>query len=188
MSVDDYLAWSAAERGRHELVDGVPVAMSPERLRHNMAKGATYTGLRTAVEKAGVPCLVFTDGVGVRTGKRTIREPDASVQFTPVSDFNSVLIDSPVIIVEVASPSSERTDTGRKLGEYFGLLGLVHYLVIYPEAGLVVHHRRGTGVDILTHILRGGSIRLDPPGIDLALDDIVAAGTPDVPEPEEGTA
>jgi hypothetical protein len=53
---------------------------------------------------------------------------------------------------------------------------------------LVVHHRRGTGEEILTPVLRGGLLSLDPPGVELSRDAIVAAGEPGVPEPEEGTA
>jgi Uma2 family endonuclease len=180
MSVDDYVAWAAAaERGRHELVDGVPCAMSPERVVHTAVKTAVVIALDAAVKRSGLRCFVFADGVSIRTGERTVREPDATVQCTPVVDRDSIFLDAPMIVVEVVSPSSARTDTITKTSEYFGVPSIVHYLVVLPEEGLVLHHQRAEGGAILTRFHRDGSIRLDPPGIDLPLADIIAAGTPE---------
>ena len=176
LSIEQYLAWAeTAPPGRHELVDGRVVAMSPERVRHNRAKGAIFRALSEAVEKAGLPCEVFTDGIGVRTGDATIREPDASVQCGPSADAGATILEYPIIVVEVVSPGSGLMDTGRKLIEYFGIDSVCHYLIVDPELGAVVHHARaGSGVS--TSIHRGGSIRLDPPGLELNLEAVVAAG------------
>ena len=37
---------------------------------------------------------------------------------------------------------------------------------------LILHHTRGTGETILTRIVREGIIKLDPPGLELALADM----------------
>jgi len=39
---------------------------------------------------------------------------------------------------------------------------------------LVLHHARGEGNTILTHIVTQGTIELDPPGLAVALADIYA--------------
>lgn len=46
------------------------------------------------------------------------------------------------------------------------------YLIVGPTEPLILHHTRGTGDTILTHIMREGSIMLDPPGLELRLADV----------------
>jgi Uma2 family endonuclease len=184
MTVEAFLDWCArAPEGRYELVNGRPVAMAPEAIRHARVKLAVVEALAAAIRRAGIACEAFTDGVGVRIGAHRVRQPDASVQCGPV-DASSVVLDSPVIVVEVVSPASMRTDTSAKLREYFGVPSILHYLVVVPENGLVLHHARADGGALLTRIHRGGLVRLDPPGIEVDLDPVVAAGSPE--DDEEG--
>ena len=51
----------------------------------------------------------------------TSREPDAAVQCDVAIDLDSMVLEAPLIVVEVVSPSSERDDTGDKLVEYFSV-------------------------------------------------------------------
>jgi Uma2 family endonuclease len=81
-----------------------------------------------------------------------------------------VEIPNPVVVVEVLSPSTRHLDTTAKLSGYFSLPSVVHYLVIDPDRPLVVHHCRGEGDTITTRILHAGPVRLDPPGIDVAIE------------------
>lgn len=50
--------------------------------------------------------------------------------------------------------------------------GLVQYLIVDPKEPLILHHRPGTGETILTRIVHAGIIKLDPPGLELALADV----------------
>jgi Uma2 family endonuclease len=176
MTIAEYLAWGDANPDvRCELVDGVVVAMSPERIRHNKAKRVIFQALESAVKKAGLPCEVFTDGVGVRTGERTLREPDASVQCGVTADPDSMILEAPLVVVEVVTPGSGLMDTGRKLVEYFGLPSLQHYLIVDPEQGALIHHERQADA-VRTSIHRGSLITLDPPGMVVAIDEVIAAG------------
>jgi Uma2 family endonuclease len=166
MKVDEFLAWADSQaRGRYELVDGAIVAMSPERARHNLVKFAAARALRDAVLAAKLPCTVFTDGVAVVIDDQNTREPDASVQCGVDVDLDSMTLEVPMIVVEVASPSSERVDTETKLVDYFSVASVCHYLVILPEQRVVVHHRRDDGGKIETRIVRDGNIALTPPGM-----------------------
>ena len=49
-----------------------------------------------------------------------------------------------------------------------------HYLIVDPDQRLVIHHERGEGTVVTTRIMHEGSIRLDPPGIELAIVDFYA--------------
>jgi hypothetical protein len=39
---------------------------------------------------------------------------------------------------------------------------------------MIVHHARGTGGDIITRVVTEGAITLDPPGLDIAVEDVYA--------------
>jgi len=165
MNVDEFLAWSERQPDdRYELVDGEIVAMTRDTVRHNRAKAAAWRALEDAVRAAGLPCVVFIDGVGVAIDDNTLRIPDVLVQCGTEPDPNAMIVESPLIVVEVVSPSSERDDTDAKLVEYFSVASIRHYLIIFPEKRVVVHHQRNDG-DIATRIAHDGDIALVPPGI-----------------------
>ncbi len=174
MTVPQFLDWAMAQpRGRYELVNGEIVAMAPERTRHNLAKLAVARALQDAVEKAGLPCPVFTDGMAVVIDQYHSREPDAAVQCGVVQDLDSITLEAPLIVVEVTSPSSERDDTGDKLVEYFSVPSIRHYLIIKPGKGVVIHHvRNETGV-IETRIADAGELDLTPPGFAVAVEALL---------------
>jgi Uma2 family endonuclease len=174
MKVPQFLAWAEAQpQGRYELVNGEVVAMAPERVRHNLVKAAVYRALDNAVRAARLPCTVFTDGVGIVINENTVREPDASVQCGGELNLDSMTLDAPLIVVEVASPSSERHDTHAKLIEYFSVGSIRHYLIVLPEQSVVVHYRHNDGGAIDTHIGREGAIDLAPPGMSVPVADLL---------------
>jgi Uma2 family endonuclease len=171
MTVDEYLAWAEGQPGRHELYAGRIYAMAPERAGHGKVKYAVQTALLNGIHRAGAPCHMLPDGMTVRTAPDTAYEPDALVYCGPELPNDAVEIPSPVIVVEVLSPSTQHIDASAKLAGYFSLPSVAHYLIVDPDKPLVVHHARGEAETITTRILHAGSIRLDPPGIDVAVED-----------------
>src|SRR5688572_6221838 len=106
MTVKEFLAWASVQpSGRYELVRGEVVPMAPERARHNLVKAAVFQALDKAVKRAGLPCTVFTDGMTVAIDNEHAREPDAAVQCGVTIDPDSMLLEAPLIVVEVTSPS-----------------------------------------------------------------------------------
>jgi len=171
MKVPEFLEWAEAQpKGRYELVNGEVVAMAPERARHNLAKGAAYRALVDAVEDAGLPCSVFSDGMTVTIDEDNSREPDVSLQCGVDQDLDSVSLVSPMIVIEVISPSSKHSDTSEKLVEYFSIKSIQHYLIIDPEKKTVIHHRRNDDSEIRTHIFSDGELKLSPPGITIPVN------------------
>jgi Uma2 family endonuclease len=174
MTVPEFLAWASAQpRGRYELVRGQVVAMAPERARHNLAKAAVFRALDDAVKRANLPCTVFTDGMTVVIDKDHSREPDAAVQCGVVTDLDSMILEAPLIVVEVASPSSERDDTGDKLVEYFSVSSIRHYLIINPAKRVVIHHARSEAGQLATRILSAGEVDLVPPGLTIPVPELL---------------
>ena len=79
-------------------------------------------------------------------------------------------------MVEVASPSSGSRDHNQKLIGYFMVPSVQHYLIIHSDRRILVHHAR-RGDEIATRILHGGRLRLEPPGLDLKIEDSVRGRT-----------
>ena len=174
MAVPEFLDWGLHQpSNKWELVQGEPVAMSPERNRHVAAKGAAYRALYAAVRAAGLPCTVLVDGATVVIDHETARRPDVSVQCGEAPDAEALTLDAPTILVEVTSPSSMRTDTDYKFVEYFSLPSLQHYLVLDPDKLVVVHHRRAAEGDIRSRIMADGEVDLTPPGFKVAVGAIL---------------
>jgi Uma2 family endonuclease len=174
LTVEEFFAWSATQDdGRAELVDGEIVVMAAETVRHNQLKLRAAIALGDAIRAAGLGCSVFGDGVAVRTGEQTCRIPDASVQCGPV-DPESMELTDPVIVVEVVSLSSGRSDTGAKVGEYFRVPSIRHYLIIDPFGGrLILHSRADASATIATTVVTQGPVRFDPPGFTVLAEDLL---------------
>jgi Uma2 family endonuclease len=169
MSADEFLRWAEGKDGRWELHDGVSMMMSPERVLHGDTKGEAYATLREAVQRSGLPCKAYPDGVAVRIDARTAYQPDASVSCGARPPPDGQAIADPIIVVEVLSPSTAATDHGRKLSGYFSLASVEHYLILDPERRVVIHHKRGRGDTIETRVLSDGAVRLEPPGFEVAV-------------------
>lgn len=185
MTVPEFLAWAESQsEGRFELVDGTVVAMAPERVRHSIVKFAVARALDDAVQAAKLPCTVFTDGPAVVINNHKTREPDASVQCGLEVDLDAMNLEAPLIVVEVVSPTSERTDASVKLADYFSVPSIRHYLLIYPEPDvrLIIHHtRNGSRID--TRISRPDEeVVLDPPGFSVPVNALL--GPPSLSDPE----
>lgn len=173
MNVEAFLAWAEGRRGRYELVEGEVFPMSPERVLHAETKLAVHTALAAAIRSSGLPLFVLPDGVTVPIDAATAFEPDALVYRGPRLPGATLKVEHPIIVVEVASPSTRNYDLGRKLVGYFTLASLDHYIIVDPDRRRLVHHRRGEGEDIITRIVGDGTLRLDPPGLDVEIGSLL---------------
>jgi len=172
MSAEDFLAWSQTQAGRYELAAGEVLAQASERAAHAKIKGHVFMALHNSIRAEGLHCHALPDGMAVRIGADTVFEPDAQVYCGPELPPDTILVDSPVIVVEVLSPSTGKNDALGKLAAYFRVPSVAHYLIVSPDEHLIFHHARGEGTTILTRIVREGALALDPPGLEIAVSDI----------------
>ena len=108
-----------------------------------------------------------------RVSQHVAHEPDALVYCGPELPDNSIEVPKPVIVVEVASPSTRKIDASLKLTGYFSLPSVQHYLIVDPDGPPVIHHRRQADATILTRIVHDGVLTLAPPGIEVAVAEIL---------------
>ena len=173
LSRDEFRRWvKARPGGRFERIEGQVVAMAPERANHADRKALAWLALRRAIAAAGLPCHVYPDGMAVEIGESDY-EPDAVLRCGPPLPGDAVAVPDPLVLVEVLSPSTRGGDLTRKLVEYFRLPSVHHYLIFWADRPQVIHHRRrDDGEGIETRVLVAGPIRLDPPGLAMAVEEI----------------
>jgi Uma2 family endonuclease len=172
MTVDQYLAWADGRPGRYELFRGDVYTMSPETAAHAGVKAAIYVAMLNGIRARHLPCHVLPDGMTVRIDETTACEPDALVYYGQKLPPAAIEVATPMIVVEVLSPSTRQFDVAIKLAGYFRLPSVSHYLIVDPTQPLVLHHSRSAGEEIVTRIITTGTVALDPPGLELTLDDI----------------
>jgi Uma2 family endonuclease len=175
MTVDEYLAWAERQEGRFELFGGLVYAMTPERAEHAEIKYAIQSALLAALRRAGAPCHMLPDGMTVRVDAHTAHEPDALVYCGPKIPADAIEVPNPTIVVEVLSPTTRRIDASAKLAGYFRIASVRHYLIVDLDQRIVIHHRRDADDAIATRIMGEGVLRLDPPGIEMAIADVFRA-------------
>ena len=174
MTVDEFLTWAEGREGRWELYNGVAYRMAPERMGHIKAKVAVYLTLQQAIRTAGLPCHAVADGAGVRISRHVMHGPDALVYCGPELPDDALEVPNPVILIEVASPSTRKFDETVKRDGYFSLPSVQHYLIVDPDGPPVIYHRRQADGTILTTIVQDGVLTLAPPGIEVDVAGLFA--------------
>jgi Uma2 family endonuclease len=171
MTVAEFLPWAKRQPERWELFDGVPMAMSPERVIHGDTKYRAARAFDAAIAKARVNCRFVLDSAAVRIDARNSYQPDLLVYCGEPLAGDAVEVPAPIVVVEVLSPGNALTDLRDKLQGYFRVASIQHYLIIDPDKQLVIHHSRRPDDVVGTHIFTSDQIGLDPPGLSLGIGD-----------------
>jgi Uma2 family endonuclease len=174
MTREEFYRWAEAQpKGRFERVDGVVVAMAPERITHARVKARVWQSLDRAIRRAGLPCEALPDGVTVEVDDGTDYETDAVVNCGDTLIGDSVAAANPVVVVEVLSPTTRSVDAGEKFAGYFRVPAVQHYLIVQTRRRGVIHHKR-VGDRVESQILTVGEIVLGPPGITVSVEEFYA--------------
>jgi Uma2 family endonuclease len=174
LTVPEYLAWAEAQSGRKrtQLIDGQIVQMPSELVVHTRLKIRAYMALQAALAVSGLEGEVLTDGVAVPIDGNSAYEPDALLYLGPPVAGQQMTAPEPVVVVEVLSPTTAHLDKGVKLAGYFALPSVQHYLIIDPVTASLVHHGRSPDGSIVASTHSAGTLRLDPPGLVISVDQI----------------
>lgn len=121
---DDWLHWE----GRWELIEGVPVSMSPMPLpEHQRVATELGTELTLAIRKSGCKDCKVYQPIDYKIGDHTIFEPDLLIVCGKIS--KPYLDFAPALIVEVLSKATEEKDRGIKY-DYYEQQGVKYYLIV----------------------------------------------------------
>lgn len=142
ISPEDYLEGELHSEVKHEYLAGVVHAMAGARNVHNDISGNIFAALHAHLR--GQPCRPHNSDTKVRlrlpAGLR-FYYPDAQVTCQP-NPSDDTWQDHPVVVVEVISEATRRTDEGEKLDGYSALPSLEVYLLVESERALVIAYRR----------------------------------------------
>jgi Uma2 family endonuclease len=138
MSVEEYLQLDRSSIDtRYEYIDGHVIMMAGGTLDHATISANIISVLRNLLR--GSPCRVFTTDARVRLSETRYVYPDVSVSCDPQDRGRVDIVQSPRLVVEVLSPSTEATDRGRKLAYYRQCPTVQEYMLInyqYPSVEL----------------------------------------------------
>ena len=168
VSIEQYLDAEKAGEERHEYVDGYLYAMVGGTLAHNIITRNIARLFDDAIR--GSSCHVFTSDVKVRTAT-AFYYPDVVV-YCGSTDLGSDFISAPKLIVEVLSPSTERTDSVEKRAAYQSLESLQEYVLLSHERLEVqVYHRVESGWKAETYA-EADTVRFRSIGCEVLVDEI----------------
>jgi Uma2 family endonuclease len=173
VTVDEYLAAEATSLSKSEYVDGWVRAMSGACVRHNQVKANCMIHLGRSL--SGRRCRPFDSDMKLRIhrfGATRFYCPDLQV----VCDSNpptSVYQDSPVLIIEVLSPSTRRYDLDEKMNAYLQIPSLQCYIVLEQHQPIAIVMRRSEG-GFLRQVIEGVDEAIPLPflGCELAMRDL----------------
>lgn len=140
MTREEFFLWADAQGGRYEFDGFQPVAMTGGTNTHGRITGNVHFQLRLALR--GSSCFpMLPEGGGVATIGNKIRYLEVTVSCSPIPG-DGHLIPNPVIVFEVLSRSTKRTDTVDKLVEYHAVSSIKRYVVLEQiKASVTVHSR-----------------------------------------------
>ncbi len=111
-----------------------------------------------------------------RINEKTVYEPDAVVYGGDALKLGTIILDHPILLVEILSPGTKTVDTTKKLEGYFKLASVRHYLIVDPVARSVVHHARDDAGTITTTLASDGELVLDALGVGLKVPSLFPRG------------
>lgn len=189
ISPKEYLAGELVSQVKHEYLGGVVHAMSGARAGHNSIALNILTALKNRLR--GQKCQPYNSDnklqVLMPSGQERYYYPDVQVTCEHVSS-KALFLDRPVVIAEVLSPSTRRTDEHEKLEAYITIPTLQTYLLVDSNKRQVtVYQRSKQGFERTEFHLEGDCVTLPSLGLELSLSEIYENVVLEPPSDEELT-
>jgi len=168
ISEADYLDFENDNEQRHEFVDGQIVAMVGAARPHIYIVGNLMRDF--GVHLRGTGCIPMSNDIKVRSPRGNYRYPDIVVECTREKGGKHHT-EEPVMIIEVLSESTRKTDERDKPLEYFNIPSLKEYVLIEQDFVKVQVLRRNANWRADTYFL-GDAIRFDCIDFSLPVEDV----------------
>jgi Uma2 family endonuclease len=165
---DEFLRWNEDREGKREFVEGKIV---------EMMVNATFSHARLAsrfvfafMSQLDENDFAVTSADFAIKTFNTVRYPDVLVERAG-GDGKALATTEPLIIVEVLSPSTRKSDLGQKRIQYQAILSLLHYLAVeQDQAKILLWSRQPDGewsdmIDVDMNVplsLSGVNVTIDP--------------------------
>jgi Uma2 family endonuclease len=141
MTLEEFLHWDDGTDTRYELIDGFPVAMAPPARAHGILC-ARLGGLIDAALRSRRPCAAQIEaGIARFDRDDSFYIADVAVSCQPYRQGEQ-LVQDPILIVEILSPSTERNDRRLKLPAYQEMGNVCEILLIDADSQHAEVYRR----------------------------------------------
>ena len=168
MTVAEFLAWEETQDLRWEFDGFAPVAMTGGTVAHDTIQSNLVIALGNRLR--GTPRRVHGSNLKIEVAGR-VRYPDVFVACTPLSPRDTVRRD-PVVVFEVLSPSTARTDRVEKMHEYWGTPSIQRYVLVEQDAISAMAFARQEGRWFGRVLWPGDALALPEIGVELPLDEL----------------
>ncbi|MCJ8269953.1 MAG: Uma2 family endonuclease [Psychrosphaera sp.] len=135
---EEYLQSEETGEIKHEFVDGQIYAMAGAKPNHCKISGNVYRQFGNHLENT--PCYPCTADMRLKTATGSHRYPDVLVICD--DDFIDNGTQTPIIVVEVLSHSTRKTDEREKFLEYINIPTLQEYVLIEQDIVSVIVFRK----------------------------------------------
>ena len=140
---EEFLGTENDGEWRHEFVNGVIYAMAGGSESHNLIAGNIAANLKLALPLA---CRTFS--LDMKLGVSTSQEehyyyPDVFVTCSPTDQDRHVKVE-PLLVIEVLSPNTARTDRGEKFAAYKLVASLIEYVLVEQDFQCIEIYRKRT--------------------------------------------
>lgn len=159
MTAEEYLKFEEVSKARHEYVHGQIFAMCGATEAHEIICGNLHTLINVHLRNSS--CRAFVGNMKLRVeAADSFYYPDIMVTCEPLA-AKSVFKTSPILVVEVLSPSTKPIDQREKLVAYKRLDSLKEYVIVHQNKMLIeVHRRCPDGEWELCKLARSGDLHL----------------------------
>lgn len=165
LTLTEFLAWEERQELRYEFDGNGPVAMTGGTLAHDQISFNVRRSLDARL--AGTKCRPFGSNVKVLVADRS-RYPDALVACTPQDD-RATVVQAPVVVFEVISAETARTERLLKLREYQATPSIQRYVILeQTSVGAAVFVRKA-GDWVATALTEGDMLAMPEIGIEIPL-------------------
>ena len=171
MTREAFFDWAEARDEPYEFDGFQPVAMTGGTINHSRMGRNLLTALDRRL--AGTGCEALGPDAGLATIHDAVRYPDALVTCAKL-DGTARLVPGAVIVFEVLSPTSGRTDRIDKLREYRAVPSIRRYIILeHTSAALQVFSRDQADTDwTATALTAEDTLDLPEVGITIPVTDL----------------
>lgn len=142
LGLQEFVDWENEQPGRNEFYRGEVFAMTGGRRTHGTVVANLIRHLGNAL--AGSPCRAFSESMKLQIGDEAVLYPDVFVTCDASDLATDTIFRSPVLVIEVLSPSTQSYDRSLKFALYRKLESLREYVLIDPETRRIDAFRRGS--------------------------------------------
>lgn len=167
ISIEDYLAGELLADTKHEYCNGRVYAMAAATKNHQSIIVNVLAEIRQHLK--GTPCRPYGSDVKIKAGQQFFY-PDMMVVCADPSS-NPYYTEAPLLVVEVLSPSTRRTDQTLKRDAYQALPSVQEYVLIEQDFVDVEVCRRASGW-MSKHYFLGDDVCLESIGLTIAVVEI----------------